>query len=135
MVEFTIAATLLLFVLLAVMEFGQAMYVYNLVTNDARLGARYAMVRGSQCTFSDCPATQTTIQNYVRSVSSNINTNNLTVTATWATVPADGCVNAGPPANGPGCLVTVTAKYPFQTFGSVPLNINISSTSKMYISR
>lgn len=132
MVEFTIAATVLLFVMIAILEFGQALYVYNLVTNDARLGARYAMVRGSNCTFTECPATSDSIQTYVRSLSPNIDTSKLAVKATWSFVPADSCTVV---SNGAGCLVTVTASYPFQTFGTLPLNINITSTSKMYISR
>ncbi len=132
MVEFSIAATVLLFVLLAIMEFGQAMYVYNLVTSGARLGARYAIVHGSMCTYTGCPATSDSIQTYVRGVSPNIDPASLTVTTTWSAVPADACNTA--PYNGPGCLVTVTATYPFQSFGPFQA-MSVSSTSKMYISR
>ncbi len=132
MVEFSIAATALLFVLLAIMEFGQALYVYNLVTSGARLGARYAIVHGSMCTYVGCPASSTDIQAYVRGVSPNITPASLTVTATWSAVPADACNTS--PYNGPGCLVTVTASYPFQSFGPFRA-MAISSTSKMYISR
>jgi Flp pilus assembly protein TadG len=132
MVEFSIAASVLLFVLLAIMEFGQALYVYNLVTSGARLGARYAIVHGSMCTFANCPAISADIQTYVRGVSPNINPASLTVTATWSAVPSDSCNVA--PYKDPGCLVTVTASYPFQSFGPFR-TMAISSTSKMYISR
>ncbi len=132
MVEFSIAATVLLFVLLAIMEFGQALYVYNLVTSGARLGARYAIVHGSMCTFATCPASSDDIQTYVRGVSPNINPAWLTVTATWSAVPADECNTA--PYKSPGCLVTVTASYPFQSFGPFKA-MSITSTSAMYISR
>ena len=132
MVEFSIAATALLFVLLAIMEFGQAMYVYNLVTNGARLGSRYAIVHGSMCTFANCPAGSADIQTYVRSVSPNIDTSQLTVTTTWSAVPADSCNTS--PYKDPGCLVTVVASYPIQSFGPFHA-MAISSTSKMYMSR
>lgn len=132
MVEFSIAATVLLFVVLAIMEFGQAMYVYNLVTNSARLGSRYAIVHGSMCTFANCPASTADIQTYVRSISPNIDTTHLTVTTTWSAVPADSCNTA--PYKDPGCLVTVVASYPFQSFGPFRA-MSISSQSKMYISR
>jgi len=132
MVEFSIAATVLLFVLLAILEFGQALYVQNLVTNGARLGARYAMVRGSMCTFANCPVTSDDIQTYVRSVSANIDTSQLTVTATWSAVPADSCNTA--PYKDPGCLVKVVASYPLQSIGPFRA-IAITAQSQMYISR
>src|SRR5260370_21873630 len=88
MIEFGIAASVILFVLLAIMEFGRALYVYNLVANSARAGARYAIVRGSMCSFADCPATNASVQTYVRSISPNIDTSSLTVTASSAAAVA-----------------------------------------------
>ncbi len=132
MVEFSISATVLLFVVLAIMEYGQVMYVTNLVTSGARLGARYAIVHGSMCTFANCPASSDDIQTYVRGVSPNITASSLTVTTTWSAVPADSCTAA--PYKGPGCLVTVTASYPVQSFGPFH-GLSISSQSQMYISR
>lgn len=132
MVEFGIAGSLILLVLMAIMEFGNALYAYNVVTNAARLGARYAIVRGSMCTFADCPATSSGVQTYVRSVSPNINANNLTVTTTWSQGADTDCQTS--PYQSAGCLVTVTVSYPFQSVGPFG-NMTIASTSQMYISR
>jgi len=131
MVEFSIAASVLLFVLLAIMEFGQAMFVYNLVTNDARIGARYAIVRGSMCTFTGCPATSPSIQTYVQSISANVDTSQLAVTTTWPGTPGGSCTTT---TNAPGCLVVVSVSYPIQSFGPFHA-MSISSQSQMYISR
>lgn len=131
MVEFSIAASMLLFVLLAIMEFGQAMFVYNLVTNDARIGARYAIVRGSMCTFTECPATSPSIQTYVRSVSANVDTSQLSVITAWPGTPALSCTTT---SNAPGCLVVVKVSYPIQSFGPFHA-MSITGQSQMYISR
>ncbi|MBC7263108.1 MAG: pilus assembly protein [Chloroflexi bacterium] len=44
LVEFAIILPVLLLILMAILDFGRAAYVYNVVANAAREGARYAMV-------------------------------------------------------------------------------------------
>lgn len=131
MLEFVIAAPVILTVLIAIMVFGNALYAYNLVTNAARLGTRYAAVRGADCSFADCPATTTSVQNYVRSVSPNIVASSLTVTTTWSAGTQDACTVA--PYQSPGCLVTVQTSYPYLAIGPFTL-MTLSSSSQMYIS-
>ena len=69
-----------------------ALYSYNVVSESAREGARYAIVRGSSCHFaSACPASAGDIQTYVQNLGfPGINTNNLTATPAWAAYPAGG---------------------------------------------
>jgi Flp pilus assembly protein TadG len=43
LVEFSIAATVFLLVMFAVIEFGRALWVHNALTDAARRGARYAV--------------------------------------------------------------------------------------------
>jgi Flp pilus assembly protein TadG len=138
MVEFAIAASCMLMLLFGIIQFGQVMYTYHTVSNGARLGARWAIVRGSGCTspVPDCNATQAEIQSYVQSVSPNLNSSLLTVTVSWTSSanPSAACGAGG--TNAPGNSVCVTVSYPFSF--AVPLvstqTLTLSSTSKMVIS-
>ena len=47
LVEFSIAATVFLTVMFAVMEFGRALWTHNALSDAARRGARYAVVNGT----------------------------------------------------------------------------------------
>ena len=48
-VETAIVLNLFLVLLLGIMDFGRALYTYHLVDNAARIGARFAIVHGSDC--------------------------------------------------------------------------------------
>lgn len=140
LVEFAVAAPLLLFFLLSIVDFGRAFYDYDLVANDARLGTRYAMVRGSTCTYVGCPASQSSIQDYVRSVTTGIDPNAVTVTAKYVTNPDDSRCSAtayptGTTAEGPACIVKVTVSYPF-SFAVVPFaGTTITSSAQLIITQ
>jgi len=134
--ETAIVMTVLLGVLFGIIEFGRAMYTYAFVAQLAREGARWAIVRGSQCTLLDhCNAASTDVQTYVRSLSEGAtNPNNIIVTATW---PPGGCP-PGATGNSPGCLVSVNVSYTFNFLGAklIPVtSIPMSSTSQMIISQ
>ena len=57
LVEFAIASTVALTLIFGIVDFGRGLYTYHLVSNAARAGSRYAIVRGSACTVAGCPAT------------------------------------------------------------------------------
>jgi Flp pilus assembly protein TadG len=78
MVEFAIASTIFISMLLGIVEFGLASWQKNSVAADAREGARYAMVHGSQ---SGNIADSAAIANYVKSKTSLENT--IIVKTTW----------------------------------------------------
>lgn len=136
MVEFAIAALAFLLLLFGVLQFGQALYTYHTVSDAARLGSRWAIVRGAQCSGLDhCNAQSSDVQTYVRAQSPLINANGMTVAATW---PGNNSTcKSGGAANAPGCLVSVTVSYtytfslPFISGAGLPL----SSTSQMIISQ
>jgi Flp pilus assembly protein TadG len=158
-VETALVLGIFLFLVFGVIDFGRALYTYHLVGNAARLGTRFAIVRGSMCAHSNaatdpwpCPnwANATTpnpggpnptteIQNYVEQQSIVMGLGNVTVTPTWSYY--NGCNNGAPDANNinnePGCLVTVTVSYTFQFWTPfLPSgNYNMSSTSQMVISQ
>lgn len=128
MVETAVGLLVFLMLVFGIMDFGRAMYTYDAVSSAARLGTRYAIVRGSQCQFAGCPATASSIQTFVRAQVALLDPNRITVTTTWP-----GTANC----NAPGCPVAVTVTYPFRfASGLLPsMTLSMSSTSQMIISQ
>ncbi len=139
MVEFVVAATALLLFIFGILEFGRVLYTYHAVSNGARLGARWAIVRGSLCAapVDHCNASSSDVQTFVRAQTPLLVANSITVTATWtsSTDPNSACGAGG--TNVPGHSVCVTVSYPFHF--AVPLvshlsPLTLTSSSKMIIS-
>jgi len=130
--ETVIVMGVLLAMMFGIMDFGRALYTYGFVANAAREGARWAIVRGSQCTQLDhCSAQSADLQTYVQSLSEGaMNASNITATLAF---PSPSCTS---PDNAPGCVAEVTVKYPFTFIAPFvsSLKINMSSTSEMVIS-
>jgi Flp pilus assembly protein TadG len=136
MVEFALALVAFLFFIFGIIEFSRAIYVYHTVSNAARLGSRWAIVRGSRCAapLDDCNAASGDVQTYVRSqIAAGMDPNQLDVSATWQ-AGNYGCPSDG--SNAPGCLVVVTATYPFGFAlpWIAPQGLRISSSSQMIVS-
>jgi Flp pilus assembly protein TadG len=128
--EFAMAIPIVFFVLFGIIDFGRALYAYDLVASAARIGSRYAVVHGSSCTPTPgCTATSAAIQTYVRSMVSGINSSTLNVTATWP--PVAGCPGGSPTAQ---CPVLVTVSYAFKYLLSFNLTVTMTSASQMVIS-
>lgn len=146
-VETALVMIALLVVLFGIMDFGRAMYTYHLVNNAARIGARFAIVHGGNCTHSvtgsadtwPCPATADEIANYVSRQSVLMGLGDLptdAVQTSYEFVPScNGGVNAAP-NNQQGCAVTVTVSYEYDfLLPFMPTKLNISSNSRMLISQ
>jgi Flp pilus assembly protein TadG len=133
--ETAIVMAVVLALLFAIIDFGRAMYTYASVAQLARQGARWAIVRGAQCTQLDhCNAVQTDVQTHVQGQSMGVmDPNSISVNATW---PPSGCPT-GLSAKSPGCIVIVTVSYPFKfMLPFLPtLPYAMSSTSQMVISQ
>ena len=102
-------------------EFGRMILDYNIVSNAAREGVRYAAVRGSS---SGHAATANDVANYVASRSVGLlQASNVTVT--W------------PTNNAPGSVVQVQVQYSFTPIVTLlpQTAVNLSSTTKSYILR
>lgn len=135
--ETAIVMAVLLALLFGIADFARAIYTYSFVSNVAREGARWAIVRGAEsCTYSNntlasCNASQTTIQAYVKGLFGGpANPADATVSVSWppCLVPAGG--------NAPGCTVAVNVQYNFAFLPFVShLTIPMSSTSQMVISQ
>ena len=129
--ETAIVIAALLALLFGIVDMARAVYTYSEVAELAREGARWAIVRGSQCKVIDnCNAGQSQIQTYLQGRSPGLTTaSSIQVTAAW---PGATCS----PKNAPGCPVAITVTYPFSFMtGILPsARFNMSSTSQMVIS-
>ncbi len=121
--EFGLGFVVLFSVLFGIVDFGRALYAYDAISDAARIGTRFAIVRGSS---SGSPATSSTISSYVQNnCCAGLTPSSITVTTTWN------------PNNNPGSTVTVQVSYsltfmlPFLPTSSVPM----SATSEMVISQ
>lgn len=137
MAETAIIMTVLLMLVLGIIDFGRALYTYNFVTQSARQGARWLIVRGPHCNVLDhCNATTSgdpnDLQTYVRSLSVGA-TDVAAITTTATFSPPSSCSTTSHP---PPCNVTVTASYPFH-FMLMPflpnLGITMSGSSTMQV--
>jgi hypothetical protein len=111
LVEFALATVIVLTVLFGIIDMGRALYAYHWVSNAARLGTRFAMVRGSYCSGlpGGCPANKDDIEAYVKSQAVGIDQNQVIVTSRCvygANVPSL------PPCPAPNA-VQVTVVYQF----------------------
>ena len=150
LVETAIGISLFLMVLIAIIEVGLALYTYNYISDAAREGSRWAIVRGASCSINTpgldhCNALPTDISNYVQSIAyPGIVSSNMTVTTKWfqpsSTRPTSwSACTATPsnPCNQQGYQVQVTVTYPFSL--NIPFwqnaSVTVGSTSAMVISQ
>lgn len=152
--EFALSSTVFFAMLIGTFQGLLAVYAFHFVSDAAREGSRYAMVRGStSCVntpnLSNCNATSDQVQTYVRSLKyPGITSSQLTVTTTWmtASISPDALTSASTTTwsscssgtcNAPGNIVKVVAKYAFGF--SAPFvpkaTLNLTSTSEMVISQ
>lgn len=139
LVEVALSSLLLLAFIFGVMEICLALYSYHFISEAAREGTRFAIVRGSTCTglSGGCPASGTDIQNYVTGLGyPGIDPSKMRVNATWSQYTNGNSCPALGPCNSIGNLVTVQVTYqfpvavPFVSLTTIPM----SSTSAMVIS-
>ena len=134
LVEFAVCSTILLSLTFGILTSCLALYCYHFISDAAREGTRYAIVRGSSCSTngnftSDCPiASSAAVQTYLRSLTlPGIPSSYLTSTTTWS---VDGTHWSSAPTNynAPGDIVKVTVNY------SLPLAIPFVSTRTLSMS-
>lgn len=152
LVEMAASCVLLIAMFFGVFEFGLASYTYHYVSDAAREGARFAMVRGStSCintpSLGTCNATATQISDYVKNLGyPGINASAyMTVTVSWLTATTvTGGTNTTTTwatctgtCNLPGNMVNVVVSYAFPL--AIPFSsnrtINVTSTAAMVVAQ
>ena len=141
MLEFALSAILLLTVIFGVMAISVALYSYNVVSEAAREGTRYAIVRGKKCNSfaSACPAKVdgSDVQAYIRSLSfPGITPANLTAASVYSSVDGTACTPSAA-CNNPGNQVKVTVTYSFPlVIPFVPARtLSMTNSAQMVISQ
>ena len=121
LVEFALGLVILVITLIGTAQFGVAIFRYNMVSDLAQEGARWAMVRGRAS--GSMQASQADVQNYVRSRALGIN---VTVTT-----------NVAPSTLAAGQPIEVRVQHDFALFTRiVPLGtIPLRSTAQMIMAR
>jgi Flp pilus assembly protein TadG len=121
LVEFALASTLFFTITFGTIEFGRMILDYNIVSNAAREGVRYAVVRGAS---SGRAASANDVASYVAGRSAGLlSASNVTVT--W------------PTNNSPGSVVQVQVQYSFTPIVTLlpQTAINLSSTTRGIVLR
>jgi Flp pilus assembly protein TadG len=121
LLEFAFASVIFFITVFGTIEFGLAIYRYNMVADLAQEGARWAAVHGST---SASPATAAQLQTYVQSRSPGFT---VTVTAT----PAD------PSGVPPGGIIAIQVDSSFSPVTSLipSTTLNLQSTARMTVFR
>ncbi|HZL52763.1 MAG TPA: TadE/TadG family type IV pilus assembly protein [Terracidiphilus sp.] len=141
-VEMALSSMVLLSMLLGIIQMSLALYTYHFISEAAREGARYAIVRGSACTsVTNCNATSAQIQTYVQGLAfpGISSTQYMTVTTTWlsasTTLPTSWTSCGATQCNDPGNAVQVKVSYAFPLM--LPFvsksTLTMNSTSQMAI--
>jgi Flp pilus assembly protein TadG len=121
LVEFALALVLFFATLLGIIQFGVAVFRYNILSDLAQEGARWAAVRGA--TSGSMQASQADVQTFVRSRSLNIN-----VSVTTSVAPSSLTA---------GNVIQVTVQHTFTPFTRLlPLGtVTLQSTAQMIMAR
>ncbi len=128
LIEFAVTLPVMFMLLFMFMELCLMFYTHDMISEVAREGTRYAMVRGASCPTTSsptCEVTATQVNAFVNSIGwPNIGGGTMTVNTTYP----DGNESVG-------SRVQVQVTYAFKV--SMPFvpnkTINMSSTSVMYI--
>lgn len=137
LVETAITFSILFAMLFGIIGLGLALYTYNFVSESAREGSRYAMVRGSSCVTPCTAATAASVQTYVQNLGyPGLNSSDLTVTTTWPDTGAT-CTPSLSPCNNPGnnVMVQVVYAFPWSTPFLPRRTLTMTSTSEVIISQ
>lgn len=127
LVEFAIVIPVLLVFMLAIVDFGRGIYIYSVISDAAREGARYAIVHGSLAPAdgeqasgpgTSDPTGSLYVVPAATAVAYGLDTNSLRVGVCWGfgcTVPADCSAGTNTASNPlPDTPVTVRTCYDFQ---------------------
>jgi Flp pilus assembly protein TadG len=120
LVEFAVASVVFLMTVFGTLQFGLMIWNYNMISNLAQEGARWASVRGSSSTITNASSSD---------VQAFIDTRSTGITVTSTTTPD--------PVGAQGTIVTVQVQTTFAPLtGIVPMStLTLSSTAQMVVSR
>ncbi|MGA2135669.1 MAG: TadE family protein [Bryobacteraceae bacterium] len=125
--EFTLVAIPLIFLLISIAELSRGMWVYGTLAHAVKEGTRFAAVHGQACAqaSSSCPVTVGAVATVVGNAAVGLDPGQISVTmaagsATQNCAPLSACLTgagAWPPApnNGIGLPLKISGTYPFRS--------------------
>jgi Flp pilus assembly protein TadG len=121
LIEFAFASVIFFVMIFGAIEFGLAVWEYNLVSDLAQEGARYAIVHGAN---SGSPKTEAQVASYVQSRAIGMNVTTTTPLGAPGTLP-------------PWSVVEVSVSHTLSWGGGVlPIwNFPVSSRAQMIVTR
>jgi Flp pilus assembly protein TadG len=132
LVEFALVIPLVILLLLAVFDFGRAIYAYNAVSNAAREGARTAIV--DQTVNGGVPVAATEAANQATALGLDPSDSNQVQVSYLLPDLSAPCPN-----HGVGCIAEVRVQYRFQAItpviGAIVGPLTVSSTTQIPIER
>jgi Flp pilus assembly protein TadG len=143
-VEFALSATIFFAFVFGIMAMSGALFTFHFVSEAAREGSRYAMVRGTSSytncvgAQSPCPTSAAAVQSYVQGLSfPGVVGTSMTVTTTYSAFPTGSGCSPNANCENPGNLVTVKVVYAYPLrIPFMPVRtLNLTSTSAMIISQ
>ena len=134
LLEFAFASTMFLMTVFGTFELGLAVWRYNMISNLAQEGARWAAVRGED---SDFPASAADVTTFINTRANNVPITSVTVTsASSGSGPCTAtAVNPSALSAGQAFCVTVRSSYLPLTGFIRTGNLSLTSTAKMVIQR
>ena len=127
LLEFTLAAIPMIFLLISVVEMSRAMWVYVTLAHAIKEGARFSVVHGADCVQANsaCQITVNQVAARIITASMGLDASKMNVVlqtagGTQTCAPIKNCLGnatAWPPApdNSIGLPITMSATYPFST--------------------
>ena len=128
LVEFALASLVFFMTIFGTLEFGVAVWQYNMVSDLAQEGARWASVRGTTSSLPSSPAAASDVLTYLQGRSVGI---------LGAACPPS-CVTTTPGTVGaPGSTFSVTVTQDFAPLTAlIPLTtLHLQSTAQMIVAR
>jgi hypothetical protein len=127
LLEFTVAAVPMIFLLISIEEMARGMWIYTTLAHAVKEGARYSVVHGSDCAQADssCPVTLGQVATRIQQAGLGLDASHFNVVlqssgSTQNCAPLTSCLSSGTnwpaaPDNSVGLPVTVSGTYPFNS--------------------
>lgn len=127
MVEFTLVAIPLIFLIISIVELARGMWVYGTLAHAVKEGTRFAVVHGQGCAqaSANCPVTLGAVATVVQKAATGLDPGQFNVVlaaggATQSCAPLSTCLSSSAawpaaPNNNIGLPVTISGTYPFRT--------------------
>jgi len=127
LLEFTLSAVPVIFLLLSIVEMSRAMWVYVTLAHAIKEGTRFSVVHGADCVQAkpDCQITVNQVAARIITAGMGLDSRKMNVVlqtagATQTCAPVSSCLDvatAWPPSpdNSVGLPITISGTYPFST--------------------